>query len=52
MADAAQMYKGHYNEFMSRARRQANPDVNTWMYKQAGDPAQGVKMGVAKGGAA
>jgi len=52
MADAAQMYKGHYNEFMSRARRQANPDVNTWMYRQAGDPAQGVKMGVAKGGAA
>jgi len=52
MADAAQMYKGHYNEFMSRARRQSNPDVNTWMYKQAGDPAQGVKMGVSKGGAA
>ncbi len=52
MADAAQMYKGHYNEFMSRARRQSNPDVNTWMYRQAGDPAQGVKMGVAKGGAA
>ena len=51
MADAAQMYKGHYNEFMDRARKQSNPSVNTWMYRQAGDPAQAVKMGAAKGGA-
>ena len=51
MADAAQMYKGHYNEFMDRARKQSNPSVNTWMYRQSGDPAQAVKMGAAKGGA-
>lgn len=50
MADAAQMYKGHYNEFMERARKQANPGVNTWLYSQAGDPAQAIKMGAAKGG--
>lgn len=50
MADAAQMYKGHYNEFMERARKQANPDVNNWIYSQAGDPAQGPKMGVKGGG--
>jgi hypothetical protein len=50
MADAAQMYKGHYNEFMDRARKQANPEVNSWMYQQGGDPAQAPKMGV-KGGA-
>jgi hypothetical protein len=52
MADAAQMYKGHYNEFMERARKQSNPDINTWVYRQAGDPTQGVKMGISKGGAA
>jgi hypothetical protein len=50
MADAAQMYKGHYNEFMDRARKQSNPGVNRWLYQQAGDPAQGPKMGI-KGGA-
>jgi hypothetical protein len=50
MADAAQMYKGHYNEFMDRARKQSNPSVNNYLYRQAGDPAQGPKMGV-KGGA-
>lgn len=50
MADAAQMYKGHYNEFMDRARKQSNPAVNRWLYQQAGDPAQGPKMGI-KGGA-
>jgi hypothetical protein len=50
MADAAQMYKGHYNEFMDRARKQSNPAVNRWLYSQAGDPAQGPKMGI-KGGA-
>jgi hypothetical protein len=51
MADAAQMYKGHYNEFMDRARKQSNPDVNNWIYSQAGDPAQAPKMGISKGGA-
>lgn len=50
MADAAQMYKNHYKEFMDRARIAANPDANRWMYKQAGDPAQGPKMSI-KGGA-
>ena len=50
MADAAQMYKGHYNEFMDRARKQSNPGVNRWLYQQAGDPAQGPKMSI-KGGA-
>jgi hypothetical protein len=49
MADAAQMYKGHYAEFMDRARKQANSDVNNWLYQQSGDPAQAPKMGV-KGG--
>jgi hypothetical protein len=48
MAEAAQMYKGHYNEFMDRARKQSNPDVNRWMYRQAGDPSQGPKMGLSK----
>jgi hypothetical protein len=52
MADAAQMYKGHYNEFMDRARKQSNPDVNNHIYQQAGDPAQAPKMGISKGGAA
>lgn len=51
MADAANMYKGHYGEFMDRARKQSNPSVNRWMYSQAGDPAQGPKMGISKGGA-
>ena len=52
MADAAQMYKGHYNEFMSRARNQSNPSVNSWIYSQAGDPAQAQKMGIKAGAAA
>jgi hypothetical protein len=50
MGDAAQMYKGHYKEFMDRARTQSNPDVGRWQYRQAGDPAQGPKMGISKGG--
>jgi hypothetical protein len=49
MADAATMYKGHYNEFMDRARKQSNPDVNNWIYSQAGDPAQAVKLGIKAG---
>lgn len=52
MADAANMYKGHYAEFMDRARKQSNPDVGRWQYRQSGDPAQGPKMGISKGGAA
>ncbi len=52
MADAANMYKNHYKEFMDRARQQANPEVNRWMYQGSGDPAQGPKMGIGgKGGA-
>ena len=50
MADAAQMYKGHYKEFMDRARQQSNPDVGRWMYRQSGDPAQGPKMGIKGSG--
>lgn len=50
MADAAQMYKGHYNEFMDRARKQANPDTGRWQYDQAQDPVQALKLGI-KGGA-
>ena len=50
MADAAQMYKGHYNEFMDRARKQSNAGVDRWLYQQAGDPAQGPKMGLKGGG--
>ncbi len=49
MADAAQMYKGHYNEFMDRARKQSNAGVDRWLYSQAGDPAQGPKMGIKAG---
>ena len=52
MADAANMYKGHYGEFMDRARKQSNPDVLRHQYRQSGDPAQGPKMGISKGGAA
>lgn len=50
MADAATMYKGHYNEFMDRARKQSNPETINYIYQQAGDPAQAIKLGV-KGGA-
>jgi hypothetical protein len=50
MADAAQMYKGHYQEFMDRARKQSNPDENRGIYRQAADPVQAIKLGV-KGGA-
>jgi hypothetical protein len=50
MADAANMYKGHYNEFMDRARKQANAGIDRWIYAQSGDPAQGPKMGIKGGG--
>jgi hypothetical protein len=50
MADAAAMYKGHYNEFMERARKQANSGVDNWLYQDSGDPAQGPKMSIKGGG--
>jgi hypothetical protein len=50
MADAANMYKGHYNEFMDRARKQSNAGVDRWLYSQAADPAQAAKMGIKAGG--
>ncbi len=43
--DALQYYK-IYQEFLGRARRAANPSPNRWQYEQAGDPAQGPKMGI------
>ncbi len=49
MADAAQMYKNHYKEFMDRARGAANPSQIRWIYRQAPDPVQAAKLGV-KGG--
>ena len=49
MSDAATMYKGHYNEFMDRARKQSNPETNNWIYSQAGDPSQAAKMGIKQG---
>jgi hypothetical protein len=49
MADAAQMYKGHYGEFMDRARKQSNASVNRWQYNQALDPVQGSKLGIKSG---
>ena len=52
MADAASMYKGHYNEFMDRARKQSNAGVDRWLYSQAADPAQAAKMGIKAGGGA
>jgi hypothetical protein len=51
MAEAANMYKGHYGEFMDRARKQSNPSTGRWQYDGAGDPAQGPKMGMTGKGA-
>jgi hypothetical protein len=48
-SDAAQMYKGHYDEFMDRARKQSNAGVDRWLYSQAADPAQATKMGIKAG---
>ena len=50
MAEASNMYKGHYEEFMDRARKQSNASTNRWQYDGAGDPAQGPKMGISKAG--
>ena len=50
MADA-ERYFNTYTMFLERARKFSNPSVNRWIYSQAGDPAQGPKMGVgAKAG--
>ena len=50
MADALNYYK-MYNEFLQRARRQANASQNRWQYEQAQDPVQATKFGVKGGGA-
>ena len=49
MADALTYYK-MYNEFLQRARRQANASPNRWQYEQAQDPAQATKFGIKGGG--
>lgn len=45
MADAERYYN-HYQTFVERARKAANPSVNRWQSQQAGDPAQAAKMQV------
>lgn len=47
--DANRMFE-RFSEFMSRARRFANPDVNTYMYAQASDPVQISKIAGSRGG--
>lgn len=47
--DANRMFE-RFEEFMSRARRFANPDVNTYMYAQASDPVQISKISSPRGG--
>jgi hypothetical protein len=49
MADA-ERYFNTYTMFVERARKFSNPDVNRWMYSQAGDPAQAGKMQIGGGG--
>ncbi len=44
-ADADRMY-GRYQEFLSRARRSANPSVNKFAYEQSGDPTAQNKLGM------
>lgn len=51
LADA-ERYFNHYQTFVERARKAANPSVNRWQYQQAGDPAQAAKMQVKQTGAA
>lgn len=48
-ADAERMYQ-HYQTFMGRARKSANPTVNGYMYQQAQDPPQIAKLGIKPGG--
>lgn len=47
MADAERFYN-HYQTFLERARKAANPSVNRWMYQQSLDPAQMSKLGMQK----
>lgn len=49
-ADAARMFE-LYKEFSTRARNAANPSVNRWMYQEAADPVQAMKLGTQKMGA-
>lgn len=49
MADA-ERYFNMYTEFVTRARKFANPATGRWQYSQATDPAQAAKMGVKVGG--
>lgn len=44
-ADAERLY-GHYETFVQRARKSANPSVLRWQYQQATDPAQMAKLGL------
>lgn len=44
-ADAERLY-GHYETFVARARKSANPSVLRWQYQQATDPAQMAKLGL------
>lgn len=44
-ADAERLYK-HYQTFVQRARTQANPSVDRYLYQQAGDPTQASKLGL------
>lgn len=43
-AEAQKMFQ-LYQVFVNRARRAANPAVDTWIYEQADDPAQGNAYG-------
>lgn len=48
MADAERYYN-HYQMFLERARKSSNPSVNRWMYQQAADPTQAMKLGIKAG---
>ena len=43
----AERYYGHYQTFVERARRAANPSVNRTAYEQADDPVKLNKLGLA-----
>jgi hypothetical protein len=45
-ADAGRMYQ-HYQTFLERARKAANPAVLRWQYQQATDPTQLNKLGLS-----
>lgn len=47
--DANRMFE-RYTEFVSRARRFSNPDVNSYMYPQSNDPVQIAKIATKGGG--